>query len=279
MRAMGLRPSEVTKVAADVARRHRVRRISRAQLCNIRYGRARATENNIFLIVATMREMTGLTVRAADLFRVEPGRSSRFDWLGVRAGGRAGEVWRVSVSSGGSTLLMRDIHAPMETASVRLERLYHEHAPLLRTTAKYRHRIPPEDVDELVHDVFASWLERQPRVDDMRAYLLGATNNACLYYWRKRAREMPLLEEHEETSDDSTVAAVDRWMVQLSVAATLAQLGPKCRETLRRYYLEHQTPQSIATNLATTRRYVFQLLHTCRKRARDIYSRLTEPSP
>jgi len=173
---------------------------------------------------------------------------------------------------------MRDIDAPMESASVRLERHYREHAPLLRTTAKFRHRIPPEDVDELVHDVFTSWLERQPRVDDMRAYLLAATNNACLHYWRKRAREMPLLEEHEETSDHSTVKGVDRWIVQLSLGATLAQLGPKCRETLRLYYLEHQTPDTIAETLDTTRRYVFQLLHTCRKRAREIYTRLTEPS-
>jgi RNA polymerase sigma factor (sigma-70 family) len=173
---------------------------------------------------------------------------------------------------------MRDNQTSLETASVQLERLYSEHAGLLRTTAKFRHRIPPEDIDELVHDVFVSWLERQPRVNDLRAYFLAATNNACMYYWRKRSRSVPLLEEHAEMRDDSSAIAVDRWIVHLSLAAMLAELGPKCRETLRRYYLEQQPPEAIAANLETTRKYVFQLLHTCRKQAREIYRRLTEPS-
>lgn len=271
--AMRLHPTEVTKVAARVARRHGIRKISRTQLFNIRRG-AQATEGTILLIVATLEEMTGYALQASDLFNVEPRR------VGDTRRRRSGEVWRISIfspSGFGPPLLMRDSHAPLETVSVRLERLYFEHAPLLRTTAKFRHRIPPEDVDELVHDVFVSWLERQPRVDDMRAYLLAATNNACMYYWRKRARERPLLDEHEETADESTVTAHDRWIVHLSLGATLAQLGPKCRETLHRYYLEQQTPESIAMNLDTTKRYVFQLLHTCRKRAREIYRRLTEP--
>jgi len=165
-----------------------------------------------------------------------------------------------------------------QTAVQRLEDMYHAHAPLLRTTARLRYRVPCDDADALVHDVFASFLERQPRVDDIRAYLLAAISHACKYYWRKRQHEAPLLPEHDDTKDDATSSRVDRWTLHVSLAAALAQLGEKCRETLRRYYIQEEKPDSIARSMDTTQGYVFQLLHSCRKRARDIYRRLTEPA-
>ncbi len=169
-------------------------------------------------------------------------------------------------------------HAVIQTPAERLESIYHAHAPLLRTTAKLRFRVPPGDVDALVHDVFASFLERQPLVRDVRAYLLVAINQACMHYWRKRRYESPLLPEHEQTTDDRAGSGVDRWTLHLSLGATLAQLGEKCRETLKRYYIHEETPDAIARSLETTPGYVFQLLHSCRKQARAIYRRLTEPA-
>ena len=160
-----------------------------------------------------------------------------------------------------------------------LEVLYSEHAPLLCATARRRYRIPPEDVESLVHDIFASMLERSPQVDDMRAFLLGAMQNAARYYWRKRRHEAPLLDEHEDTEDDSTSARLEQWATHLSLGATLAQLGEKCRETLRRYYLDEETPHEIAEHLDTSTAYVMQLLSNCRKRAREIYCRLTRAQP
>lgn len=165
-----------------------------------------------------------------------------------------------------------------QTPSERLESIYHAHAPLLRATARFRYRVPPCDVDGLVHDVFASFLERQPMVRDIRAYLLVAISHACMYYWRKRRHETPLLPEHDDTRDDRTMSRADRWALHVSLGATLAQLGEKCRETLRRYYIQEEKPDAIARSMNTTPGYVFQLLHSCRKRARAIYRRLTEPA-
>ena len=169
-------------------------------------------------------------------------------------------------------------HAVTHTPSQRIEELYRAHAPLLRTTARLRYRIPPDDVDALVHDVFASILERQPHVHDIRAYLLAAINHACMYYWRKRRHEAPLLPEHDETCDDRSTSRMDRWVVQLCLGQTLARLGPKCRETLKRYYIHEEKPDAIARTMQTTTGYVFQLLHSCRKRARTIYQALMEPA-
>lgn len=49
--------------------------------------------------------------------------------------------------------------------------MYREHVGLLRATARVRYRIPPDDIEALVNDVFASLLERRPRIQDARAFL------------------------------------------------------------------------------------------------------------
>lgn len=158
-----------------------------------------------------------------------------------------------------------------------LELLYREHEAVLRAIAEYRYRIPPADAEALVHDVFASFLERQPETFDAKAYLIGSINNACKYYWRKRQHEAPLLPEHELTPNDDEARRLEQWTLRVSLGATLARLGGKCSETLRRYYLRDESAESIAEQLDTSTAYVWQLLSSCRKRARQIYHTLTKP--
>jgi RNA polymerase sigma factor (sigma-70 family) len=156
-----------------------------------------------------------------------------------------------------------------------LEVLYREHEGLLRSIAQYRYRIPPCDAEALVHDIFASFLERQPEAFDVKAFLIGSINNACKHYWRKRQNEEPLLPHHELTPNDDEAAKLERWALRLSLGATLARLGGKCSETLRRYYLHDESAESIAQELDTSPAYVWQLLSSCRKRARQIYTAIT----
>jgi len=156
-----------------------------------------------------------------------------------------------------------------------LEVLYREHEGLLRSIAQYRYRIPQCDAEALVHDIFASFLERQPEAYDMKAFLIGSINNACKHYWRKRQHEEPLLPHHELTPNDDEAAKLERWALRLSLGATLARLGGKCSETLRRYYLRDESAESIAQELDTSPAYIWQLLSSCRKRARQIYSAIT----
>lgn len=158
-----------------------------------------------------------------------------------------------------------------------LELLYREHEAVMRAIAQYRYRIPPADAEALVHDVFASFLERQPETFDAKAYLIGSINNACKYYWRKRQHEAPLLPEHELTPNDDEARRLEQWTLRVSLGATLARLGGKCSETLRRYYLRDESAESIAEQLDTSTAYVWQLLSSCRKRARQIYHTLTKP--
>jgi RNA polymerase sigma factor (sigma-70 family) len=158
-----------------------------------------------------------------------------------------------------------------------LEVLYREHEALLRSIAQYRYRIPAADAEALVHDVFASFLERRPEAFDPKAFLVGAINNASRHYWRKRQHEAPLLPEHEMTVSGDEAERLERWTLRISLGATLARLGGKCSETLRRYYLRDESAETIAEQLDTSAAYVWQLLSSCRKRARQIYHALTTP--
>jgi RNA polymerase sigma factor (sigma-70 family) len=155
-----------------------------------------------------------------------------------------------------------------------IEALYREHAALLRATARVRYRIPHDDAEALVNDVFASLLERRPRIHDARAFLLGAIRNSCKHYWRKRRFEEPLLPEYEDTADAAAADRMERWLRQLEVGAILARIGPKCRDLIRRHYLDGELGPVLAAHLGRTAGYVKQLLHGCLKRARAAYRNL-----
>jgi RNA polymerase sigma factor (sigma-70 family) len=282
LKKLGLQPLHVVAEAKRVARLLGLRvAISRTHFGRIRLGKQRATEEKILLIVATLRSMTGLAVRASDLFMLEPALSgiSTSTLMGhvdpFRGGTRRVSIFSRPRWSSSWGFFVED---ERPSAAETLEALYREHAPILRSNARRRFNIiAVDDIEGLLNDVLMSFLERQPQVEDVRAFLIGAMNNACKHYLRKRQHETPLLPEHDDRPDSSTEEEIERWTLLLSLGATLARMGTKCRETLRRYYLHDEKPESIATRLDTTTAYIFQLLSTCRKRAREIYRELTEP--
>ena len=68
-----------------------------------------------------------------------------------------------------------------------IERVYLEHAPLLRRVAIRKFSIPTADADTLVHDVFAAYIANPGAVrSDLRAYLIAAICNASRNYWRSK---------------------------------------------------------------------------------------------
>lgn len=149
--------------------------------------------------------------------------------------------------------------------------LYLDHAALLRRIAIRKFRVPPSDADALVHDVFINYLSVvRPVRTDVRAYLIGSICNASRNYWRsKRSEERVFADE----SSDGVVGEdiFEGLAANLAVASTLRRLGSRCREALRRYYLEGEDTPTIAAFLNTTPSNVNYLMHCCRKRAREVY--------
>jgi RNA polymerase sigma factor (sigma-70 family) len=162
-------------------------------------------------------------------------------------------------------------HQPDTPASVAAaDDLYTRHAPLLRYVATRKFGIPYEDVDALVHDVFATYLASPAAVRSPRPYLIGAICNAARHYWRERKNEEAALSRSDVALPPENELIVDVLGRKLLVAATLSRIGSKCRDLLRRYYLDGESSAAIASARETTRDYVLFLLHRCRKNARAV---------
>jgi RNA polymerase sigma factor (sigma-70 family) len=250
----GLKPLQIVREAQRLAAALERPAISRQHFLRCRTGRAAATEDKIYIIVAAMRSLTGLLFRPTDLFELEP---------------PVGGLHPCTDSVRRSTVSQES------GATDRFESLYTEYGLLLRTIAMRRYHVPPDDAEALVHDIFAAYLERSGYVRDAKGWLIGAIGNASCNYIRKRRPEAQLLPEHEEAIDEGTEERIEGWMRHATITAMLSRLGDKCRETLRRYYLREESKEAIAEHLDTSPAYVLQLLVTCRKRAQEILQNLS----
>ena len=280
--ALGLKPMRIVREAQRLAAELRRPSISRQHFGRIRTGRAAASEDKIFIIVAAMRAVTGLLFRAQDLFDIEPRTGE-----GVACGAvltlhsmtaclmDSSNVW-VPVSSPDRVSRVRrhSVVYPPGSTEEAFESLYTEYGLLLRTIAMRRYHVPPDDAEALVHDIFAAYLERRAHVRDAKGWLTGAIKNASLNYWRKRKPEAPLLPEHEQAPDEAADARFEQWLRRSTIASIFARLGERCRETLRRYYLREESKERIAEQLETSPGNVLQLLVTCRRRAQELLRRL-----
>jgi RNA polymerase sigma factor (sigma-70 family) len=175
-----------------------------------------------------------------------------------------------NVSSGGAGVA----RVPEERSS---DQIYLEHGVLLRRVAMSKFGIPCQDAEALVHDVFINYLIRPRTVhSDLRAYLIGAICNASRNYWRSRRSEDRVFAEPEDDAPDAVSEDVFAGLaLNLVIASTLARLGTRCREVLRRYYLEGEDSASIARAMNTTPTNVNYIMHVCRKQARTIYQSIT----
>ena len=165
-------------------------------------------------------------------------------------------------------------------AAGSIEHVYLEHAFLLRRVAVRKFQVPEDDAETLVHDVFITYLADPTVVrSNLRAYLIAAICNASRNYWRsKRTHDRFFVDTdpaHEplEPPDESFF---DGLSLHLVIGAMLARLGDRCRDVLRRYYLEGEDTQTIAGALGTTPSNVNYMTHVCRKKARSIYDELTQ---
>ena len=157
---------------------------------------------------------------------------------------------------------------------VGVEDAYQRHADLLRDIAEKKFRIPTGDAEALVNEIFIAFLLRRDVVKDPRKWLIGAVCHASRGYWRAAAKVRPLPPDFDDHADplarDLETQIVDR----VTLAAALNRCSPKCRDTLRLYYEEGYSAAELAAHFDTSEGYVMQLLHTCRKKIREIYMTL-----
>lgn len=173
---------------------------------------------------------------------------------------------------------------PLQTASMTdptthardddFERLYRTYKPLLQRIAQSR-GLPVSDADDRIHDVFASFILHRADVRDPGSYLMGAIRNASRDYWRSQSAERAVFCEADTSAVKDDCRLDDAVTARASVRAALKALGPSCRETLKRYYLEGESAADIAAERQTSTGYVHRLLHFCRRRAQAFYTSMS----
>jgi RNA polymerase sigma factor (sigma-70 family) len=167
---------------------------------------------------------------------------------------------------------------PARATTAPFAEVYERYARLLRVIAVRDFRVPFGDAEAIVHDIFLCYFANPGVVrGEVKAYLCGAIRNGCIDYLRKRGRERAVFEDVEDVAADSSLS--DRVAMRLAMAETLARLRPRCRDALRCFHLENKSSAVVAAELNASPTYVRQLLHHCRKAARQIFEELTRVTP
>jgi RNA polymerase sigma factor (sigma-70 family) len=157
--------------------------------------------------------------------------------------------------------------------------LYVRHRNLLLYVACRKFRIGEIDAENLIQDVFLSFLQTGSRVENTKSWLVAAMCNASRHYWRAQGRTEALPDDLAERSDPGSQSIGDLMASQLTMRHVLAYLRPQCRETLRLHYYEGRSAAEVGRELDTTTRYAEKLIHNCLKRAREIYLSITAVKP
>jgi len=164
---------------------------------------------------------------------------------------------------------------PPSQAAEDVEKLYLEHRNLLLYVACRKFRVPDTDAENLIQEVFLSFLQTGNKIDNVRAWLVAAMCNASRHYWRAQGRLESLPEDFNDHSDPGSHGLADQFALRMTVRQALDYLQPRCRETLWLHYFEGRSAGDVARELETTNRYAEKLIHNCLKRVREIYMSIT----
>jgi RNA polymerase sigma factor (sigma-70 family) len=162
-----------------------------------------------------------------------------------------------------------------QTPADDVEKLYLEHRNLLMYVACRKFRVPDTDAENLIQDVFLSFLQTGTRIENIRAWLVAAMCNASRHYWRSSGRTESLPEDFSDRCDPGSQGLAEQYMTKMTVRQALDYLQPRCRETLWLHYFEGRSAGDVARELETTNRYAEKLIHNCLKRVREVYKSIT----
>jgi len=156
-----------------------------------------------------------------------------------------------------------------------VEVLYLEHRTLLLYVACRKFRVNEVDAENLIQEVFLSFLQTCTKIENVRAWLVAAMCNASRHHWRSMGRTESLPDDYSNQSDPGTHSIADKFAMEMTIQKVLGYMQPRCRETLRLHYFEGRSAGDVAKELETTNRYAEKLIHNCLRRAREIYNNIT----
>ncbi|HEX7809089.1 MAG TPA: sigma-70 family RNA polymerase sigma factor [Thermoanaerobaculia bacterium] len=139
--------------------------------------------------------------------------------------------------------------------------LYRQYRQLLLSIATGKFRVPVEDAEALVHDVFVSLMLRWQTVRNVRMWLVGAICNSARYKLRQSARAVPLPDDMAENGDEPPYIDV------LSARAMLRRVKPRDRRVISLRFEHGMTAREIGRTLGCTPRAADRRLRRALERA------------
>ena len=163
-------------------------------------------------------------------------------------------------------------------AVAAFEEAYLRYAPRLQRIAIRKFSIEAGDAEVLVQDVFTTYFQHAADVQMLEPYLIGAICNASRNFLRRSSASKALFcGEHPcaATPDDALLKELER---KTLLAQMLARVGQPCRDLLRRFYVNGEGTDALATAFGLVRGSVKVKLFKCRQRALEAYRSMTESS-
>lgn len=152
-----------------------------------------------------------------------------------------------------------EVNVPSHGTSA--EELYVLLKPLLLFIAASRFRVPVDEAEALVHDLFESYLRRRPVVANDRAWFVGAICNACRHYWRKHGRYVAL-----EVAKDDDLTCEPTVITRLTAEALVATLSPRDRRIISLRFDDGRTIREVAHVLGISASRTEKLLRRALRR-------------
>jgi len=157
-----------------------------------------------------------------------------------------------------------DLAGSVERAE-RVAAVYTENYQILSALASKRFRVPPADVEGVVHEVFVSYIRHESKIRDTRAWLVGAVCKASRKYWHNGKREEPT-----DLSDQvDPVPMLELLTARLDAVMALRQLGDRCREVVRLRFFEGLDFDELGSRFSVTSGSAKLKLARCMKIARE----------
>ena len=157
------------------------------------------------------------------------------------------------------------------SASAEVAAVYEQFHALLFWVCTAKFNVPADAAEASIHEVMLSFMQAGTHIENIRAWLVAATCNACRAYWRSRAHH----ELYVEPTADLTALVdghdlADAHERESLVRDILLRLSDRQRQALRLHYFEGCTAREVAERLNTTARYAEKLIHKSLMRCRRV---------
>ena len=153
---------------------------------------------------------------------------------------------------------------PPPPATSSLEELLADARPQLLRILSVWH-IPPQDSEDLLHNVFVQFLSKHSDIRTPRAWLAGALRHECAFYWRQRSRAALRLVDQGllELLSDSSVRPAHARVLRTELRTAFRLLHARCRKILTLRYTSTISAATVASALGVVAVSVNILTRRC----------------